>query len=99
LGIAYATLGDPELVFLDEPTNGLDPNGVAEVRDVIRRLGANGRTVLLSSHLLFEVEQVCDSVAILSRGRLITQGKIRDPSPNKREYASRPRIRRKPNAS
>ena len=78
LGIAYAMLGDPELVFLDEPTNGLDPSGVAEVRDLIRRLGANGRTVVLSSHLLFEVEQVCDSVAILSRGRLITQGKVRD---------------------
>jgi len=78
LGIAYAMLGDPELVFLDEPTNGLDPSGVAEVRDLIRRLAANGRTVVLSSHLMFEVEQVCDSVAILSRGRLITQGKVRD---------------------
>jgi ABC-2 type transport system ATP-binding protein len=78
LGIAYALLGDPELVFLDEPTNGLDPAGVAEVRNLIRQLGAGGRTVVLSSHLLYEVEQVCDSVAILSRGRLIAQGKVRD---------------------
>lgn len=78
LGIAYTLLGDPELVFLDEPTNGLDPAGVAEVRDLIKRLGAGGRTVVLSSHLLHEVEQVCDRVAILSRGRMIRQGKVQD---------------------
>jgi ABC-2 type transport system ATP-binding protein len=78
LGIAFTLLGNPELVFLDEPTNGLDPAGVAEVRDLIRRLGADGRTVVLSSHLLYEVEQVCDRVAILSRGRLIVQGSVRD---------------------
>ena len=63
---------------MDEPTNGLDPAGVAEVRNLIRQLGAGGRTVVLSSHLLYEVEQVCDSVAILSRGRLIAQGKVSD---------------------
>ncbi len=78
LGIAYALLGEPDLLFLDEPTNGLDPAGMAEVRDLIRRLSTEGRTVLLSSHLLHEVEQVCDRVAILSRGRLIAQGAIRD---------------------
>jgi ABC-2 type transport system ATP-binding protein len=78
LGIAYALLGKPELVFLDEPTNGLDPSGMAEVRDLIERLGRTGHTVVLSSHLLNEVEQVCDNVAILSRGRLITHGKVRD---------------------
>ena len=78
LGIAYALLGDPTLLFLDEPTNGLDPAGMAEVRELIRQLSGEGRTVLLSSHLLHEVEQVCDSVAILSRGRLIAQGAIRD---------------------
>jgi ABC-2 type transport system ATP-binding protein len=78
LGIAYALLGDPTLLFLDEPTNGLDPAGMAEVRELIRHLGSEGRTVLLSSHLLHEVEQVCDRVAILSRGRLIAQGAIRD---------------------
>ena len=78
LGLAYALLGDPELLFLDEPTNGMDPAGMAEVRELIRGLATGGRTVLLSSHLLHEVEQVCDSVAILSRGRLIAQGKVAD---------------------
>lgn len=78
LGIAYALLGDPDLVFLDEPTNGLDPAGVAEVRDLIRRLGAGGRTVILSSHLLGEVQQVCQRVAILSYGRLLVQGNVDD---------------------
>ncbi len=78
LGLAYAILGDPELLFLDEPTNGMDPAGMAEVRDLIRSLGTGGRTVLLSSHLLHEVEQVCDSVGILSKGKLIVQGKVED---------------------
>ncbi len=78
LGIAYTLIGDPELVFLDEPTNGLDPAGVAEVRALIRSLGTEGRTVVLSSHLLYEVEQVCDSVAILSKGTLIAQGRVQD---------------------
>ena len=78
LGLAYALLGDPELLFLDEPTNGMDPAGMAEVRDLIQSLGTGGRTVMLSSHLLHEVEQVCDSVAILSKGKLIAQGKVDD---------------------
>ena len=78
LGLAYALLGDPELLFLDEPTNGMDPAGMAEVREMIRSLATGGRTVLLSSHLLHEVEQVCDSVAILSKGSLIVQGKVAD---------------------
>lgn len=76
LGIAYALLGDPALVFLDEPTNGLDPAGVVEVRDLIRALGTGGRTVVLSSHLLAEVQQVADRVAILARGRLIAEGSV-----------------------
>ena len=76
LGIAYALLGDPELLFLDEPTNGMDPEGMIEIRELIRSLGTGGRTVLLSSHLLNEVEQVCDSVTILSRGKLIAQGEV-----------------------
>jgi ABC-2 type transport system ATP-binding protein len=76
LGIAYALLGDPDLVFLDEPTNGLDPEGMIEVRELIRSLGDGNRTVLLSSHLLHEVEQVCDSVTIISKGRLIAQGEV-----------------------
>lgn len=76
LGLAYALLGDPEVLILDEPTNGMDPAGMAEIRDLVRRLGTGGRTVLLSSHLLHEVEAVCDSVAILSRGKLIAQGDV-----------------------
>ena len=76
LGLAYTLLGDPELLLLDEPTNGMDPAGMAEVRDLIRSLGNEDRTVILSSHLLNEVEQVCDSVAILSHGRLIAQGDV-----------------------
>ena len=78
LGIAYALLGDPELVFFDEPTNGLDPAGVAEVRALIKTLGHSGRTVILSSHMLAEVEHVCDRVAIISRGRLLTEGLVAD---------------------
>ena len=76
LGLAYTLLGDPELLVLDEPTNGMDPAGMAEVRELIRSLAGENRTVILSSHLLNEVEQVCDSVAILSHGRLIAQGDV-----------------------
>ena len=78
LGLAYVLLGDPKILFLDEPTNGMDPDGMVEIRKLIRSLGTGGLTVLLSSHLLHEVEQVCDSVAILSRGRLVVQGGIDD---------------------
>lgn len=78
LGIACALLGEPELVFLDEPTNGLDPAGVVEVRELIRQLGTGGRTVVLSSHMLAETELVCDNVAVLSRGKLIAQGTIKE---------------------
>jgi ABC-2 type transport system ATP-binding protein len=76
LGVACALLGDPDLVFLDEPTNGLDPAGVVEVRELIRDLGKGGRTIVLSSHLLAEAELVCDNVAVLSHGKLIVQGGI-----------------------
>ena len=76
LGLAYTLLGDPELLLLDEPTNGMDPAGMAEVRELIRDLTGENRTVILSSHLLNEVEHVCDSVAILSHGRLIAQGEV-----------------------
>ena len=78
LGLAFALLGDPEVLFLDEPTNGMDPAGMAEVRYLIRELCADGRTVLLASHLLNEVEQVCDSVVIMSDGTLIAQGAVSD---------------------
>jgi ABC-2 type transport system ATP-binding protein len=78
LGLAYSLLGDPELLLLDEPTNGLDPSGMAEVRQLLRELGDGERTVVLASHLLNEVEQVCDNVAILSKGRVIAEGGVSD---------------------
>jgi ABC-type multidrug transport system ATPase subunit len=76
LGIAAALLKDPELLILDEPTNGMDPAGMAEMRDFIRGLGQGRRTVLLSSHLMTEVEQVCDRVAVISRGALVREGTV-----------------------
>jgi ABC-type multidrug transport system ATPase subunit len=76
LGIAAALLKDPELLILDEPANGLDPAGIKEVRDLVRRLGSEGRTVFVSSHQLAEVQQMCDRVAILSRGRLVATGRV-----------------------
>jgi ABC-2 type transport system ATP-binding protein len=76
LGIAAALLKDPELLILDEPANGLDPAGIKEVRDLVRRLGNEGRTVFVSSHQLAEVQQMCDRVAILSRGRLVASGRV-----------------------
>jgi ABC-2 type transport system ATP-binding protein len=78
LGIACALLGEPDLVFLDEPTNGLDPAGVVEVRELIRDLGKGGRTVVLSSHLLAETELVCDHVAVLAKGKLVVQGNVKE---------------------
>ena len=76
LGIAAALLKDPELLILDEPANGLDPAGIKEVRDLVRRLGNEGRTVFVSSHQLAEVQQMCDRVAILSRGRVVAAGRV-----------------------
>ncbi|MFI5706836.1 ABC transporter ATP-binding protein [Kribbella sp. NPDC051620] len=73
LGVAAALLKDPELVILDEPTNGLDPAGMRDMRRLIRELGADGRTVLLSSHLLGEVQQICDRVGIISEGRMVAE--------------------------
>ena len=78
LGVARALLGDPELLILDEPTNGLDPAGIHEFREMIRRFVADGMTVLLSSHLLDEVEKVADYVAIVDQGRVVLQGSIAD---------------------
>lgn len=78
LGVAAALLKDPELLLLDEPTNGLDPAGMAEMRDFIRSLGADGRTVLLSSHLMGEVEQVCDRVGVIRDGALVAEGTVEE---------------------
>jgi ABC-type multidrug transport system ATPase subunit len=76
LGIAAALLKDPELLILDEPTNGMDPAGMAEMRGFIRTLGRGPRTVLLSSHLMTEVEQVSDRVAVISKGTLVREGTV-----------------------
>jgi ABC-2 type transport system ATP-binding protein len=76
LGVAAALLGEPDLLILDEPTNGLDPNGMADMRDLIRKLAAQGRTVLLSSHLLGEVQQLCDRVGVIAGGRLLVESTV-----------------------
>jgi ABC-type multidrug transport system ATPase subunit len=76
LGVAAAFLKDPELLILDEPTNGLDPAGMTDMRALIRRLGSGDRTVLLSSHLLGEVEQICDRVGVIRNGKLVAQGTV-----------------------
>ncbi|MEU3460917.1 ABC transporter ATP-binding protein [Streptomyces sp. NPDC006733] len=76
LGLASALLQPRELLVLDEPTNGLDPQGMREIRSLVRELAADGTTVFLSSHLLDEIEQVCSHVAVMARGRLITQGTV-----------------------
>lgn len=78
LAIAATLLGDPELVILDEPANGLDPEGMREIRDLIVALGARGQTVFVSSHLLNEVERTCTHVAILRKGRIVRQSSVRD---------------------
>jgi ABC-2 type transport system ATP-binding protein len=78
LGIAAAPLKKLELLILDEPTNGLDPQGMAEMRTLIRRLGQGERTVLLFSHLLGEVEQICDRVGVISHGRLVRESTVKE---------------------
>jgi ABC-2 type transport system ATP-binding protein len=78
LGLAAALLKDPEVLVLDEPANGLDPAGLKEVRDLLRSLADEGRTVFLSSHLLGEVQAICDSVAILARGKCIAEGPVHE---------------------
>src|SRR5271157_2209172 len=76
LGVAACLIGDPQLLILDEPMNGLDPAGMQDMREMILSLVAEGRTVVLSSHLLDEVERTCDAVAIVDRGRVVRQGPI-----------------------
>ena len=78
LGVAAALLKDPELLILDEPTNGLDPAGMAEMRAFIRSLAKGGRTVVLSSHLMGEVEQVCDRVGVIRDGVLVAEGTVEE---------------------
>jgi ABC-2 type transport system ATP-binding protein len=78
LAIAATLLKSPDLLILDEPTNGLDPAGIRDIRDMIRELGESGVTVLLSSHILAEVQQVCHSVSIIGNGRLVASGRVDD---------------------
>ncbi|WP_372728452.1 ABC transporter ATP-binding protein [Nocardioides sp.] len=78
LAIAATLLKEPDLLILDEPTNGLDPAGIREIRETVRHLGATGVTVLLSSHILAEVQQVCDSATIIGNGRMLASGRVDD---------------------
>ncbi len=78
LGVAMALLQDPELLVLDEPANGLDPAGIVEMRDLMRRLASEGKTVFISSHVLTEVQQICTRVAIINLGRLVTESTVEE---------------------
>ena len=78
LGIAAALMKDPSLLILDEPANGLDPAGIVDVRELLRSLGAEGRTVFISSHILAEIQQTADRVAILARGKLVAAGPVHE---------------------
>ena len=87
LGVAQALMHDPELIILDEPTDGVDPIGRSEIRDAIRNLKASGVTVFLNSHLLGEVEQICDRVAILQRGEKVREGTIAELTHSANRYS------------
>ena len=78
LGLAAALLGDPKVLVLDEPTNGLDPEGIAEVREVVLEQVKTGKTLILASHILSEVEKICDHVAILKKGELLANGPVKE---------------------
>jgi ABC-2 type transport system ATP-binding protein len=81
LGIANALINSPELIILDEPTSGLDPQGMKDVRELVRELGKDGTTVFLSSHLLHEVEQVCNRAVIINKGRVVIEGPVSELHP------------------
>ena len=76
LAIAAALLGDPEILVFDEPTNGLDPQGIHEIREIIKNIAKNGTTILLASHLLDEVEKVCSHVLVLRKGEILYSGTV-----------------------
>ena len=86
LGIAAALLSDPELLILDEPTNGLDPAGIVEIRELLRDLGRNGRTVIVSSHQLSEIEAVCDHLVVIRFGELVFSGPMTEVLKRTREH-------------
>jgi ABC-2 type transport system ATP-binding protein len=76
LGNSSALLNDPEILILDEPTNGLDPQGIHQIRDIIKRIASQGTTILLASHLLDEVEKVCTHVVVLRKGEILYTGLV-----------------------
>jgi ABC-2 type transport system ATP-binding protein len=78
LAIASCLLGNPQVMVFDEPTNGLDPVGIAEIRELIKKLSHQGKTIIMASHLLDEVEKVCTHVAILKKGSLVTTGDVNE---------------------
>jgi len=86
LGIAIALLADPEMLMLDEPTNGLDPAGIVEVRQLLRKLGDEGRTVLVSSHLLSEIEAAADHLVVIRQGRILFTGELDELLEQERSY-------------
>ncbi|MBM4176480.1 MAG: ABC transporter ATP-binding protein [Ignavibacteria bacterium] len=86
LGLAQALISDPDLIFLDEPTDGVDPIGRKEIRDILQNLKAQGKTIFLNSHLLSEVEMITDKVAILNKGELIREGNVSDLTQKGMEY-------------
>lgn len=86
LAIASALLNDPEILILDEPTNGLDPQGIHQIRDIIKIIAAQGTTILLASHLLDEVEKVCSHVLVLRKGEVLYSGKVDEMSTNENFY-------------
>lgn len=86
LGLAQAMINDPDLIFLDEPTDGVDPIGRKEIRDVLLELKSQGKTIFLNSHLLSEIELICDKVAILNKGELIEVGSVADITSSSNKY-------------
>jgi ABC-2 type transport system ATP-binding protein len=78
LAVASALLGNPDVLILDEPTNGLDPQGIAQMRDLIKTVAQKGTTIILASHLLDEVQKICSHVAVLNKGRILFDGEVRD---------------------
>ena len=83
LGIAAALLPDPQLLILDEPTNGLDPNGILEIRNLIKKLAGGGKTIFVSSHLLAELEAICENVVMIKEGKILYSGSAKELVGNK----------------
>jgi ABC-2 type transport system ATP-binding protein len=92
LAIASALLSDPEILILDEPTNGLDPQGIHQIRDIIRNIASQGTTILLASHLLDEVEKVCTHVMVLRKGEVLYSGLVGGMSASESFLSCRPTI-------